>query len=496
MHEAWSDNNVAPGSTSTTKEELAQLRSDLAKGKKYHFYPLNKSDSILEVLGENPRIIVNEINTGPAAIWYGLYDGTLLDLLKDRKLKTEILNLLQTYFQLDTFPVIPILKTGAERKPKFKTKSETTRVYSAHGGANLRTFLNNKTYYPDADYYQIAFKEFFFRLAKLGFVVPSKEKIPKGGDEPTLEEVCFYLQAQDDIKKQLQALNNPDDNTKSAVFHLELFSKIFASLAFFDLIGVYHGHPHGGNIVTSWSKEQLSQNELEEELLSPKKIAVDYKEMLRNYPNCYLHPYYIDFDFSSFSSTGSKDLYDKSKLLALLESPNKMYQALALQLLPVELWPTNFIISLFTTNLDLLQVATLKLVSHRVDEALTPTLIDHFFSPVIKSGVSIDNAQLTQLITYLLPGEVTYSKLQWEHWLKYFQKKPSNFALKYLFLKVALQQSENAHNKEELIVVIENIVNDGKPFSKSISLLRKTFTGYRSIVEEVFGPLVYKEQIS
>lgn len=332
MSEIWSVKNIKADSAQTPRKNFDELEEKLAGKKKLRFYPLGKAKTELEVLGLNPRIIAHEIETKPASIWYGLYDGSLLEALKDESKKNTIQRLLKTYFHTDTLPVIPIYKPAPDKDPKFKLKGKTTRIYSLFGGANLRTLFS------------IGIHEFHFdselplfldrvanALEKKGYQIT----LPNQSESDLLVRTEANLIFVEDLKAQLK--NKPsgeNGSEKKMILMLELFVKFNAIIHFFDSMGITHIHPHGGNCVTSWSKKQLSQTKLEKELVNPTQLSTDYDVLATQYPNCTVYPFMIDFDQIMFIASKIKDTYDKEKLLALLSSPNEMHQIMAHQLLP------------------------------------------------------------------------------------------------------------------------------------------------------------------
>lgn len=454
----WSERNIRPGTTYTDKRDFADLNARV-KTRRNYFHPLKKSGSQLEVYGKNQHVIINEISTESASIWYGLYDGTLLNVLKDEGKKSKINELLQKYFVPSGFPVIPILRRDENSDPKYRIKDEKTRVYSMHGGANLRTFLGNTS---NSDLYREGrfldtFPTLVGELHNKGISIPWE--VPQNAS--SLELCDFYLKAQLIAKEKLALMPDADEETRRRVIELEIYTKLYTTLNILNELGVIHGHPHGGNIVVSWSRDALSQAELERQLVDPSKINTDFPEMIKTYPDCYIYPLLIDFDQAMFDPLGAENRYDELKLLKLLNSSNKMHKVLALHLLPLEKWPKDFILSLTKSNIGLVDEVSLKLRSLFFDEAANPQVIRSLFTPFLESGVDINGKELKRLLSEIIPGRIpsSHNIVGWKNWITFFRENPSFSDLKQALIEGAMEQSSFI-DKEDFIGSVENLLND------------------------------------
>ena len=483
----WSQANIAPGSTNTSEREIGALAQQLANSSKKRLIPLLKRGSGLEVFTENPRIIVSTIPTESAAVWIALYDGTLLNLLADRQDKERIEQLLHDLIGRSGLPVIPILHQASQSKPKYKFKGISTRVYSLHGGANLRTFLELDIYDPfKTKEFAKTYKSLASYLQTSGIMIPAE--LPPSEDKLT---VCEQLpEVVKSAKQQLSQLAEPNPQLKTVVMKLELYAKLFSILIVLDFLNVSHFHPHGGNWVITWSVESLTQSQLETELISPKVIDSDFQAALEQYPlRCNFNPLLIDFDLAYMGSPATR-VYDQEKLVCLLSDPDPIKQTIAIQLLLPENWPDSFISSLFSNNNRLLDLVIKKISLLILDAQLDSVFISKFLLLFTRLNLEPTNPVMCRLITALLPKHLTIeSNIRlWEMWLQVFRAHPKLA----VFKKTVIEETANFAGypgKETMFLQILESYFEPKG-NRQTALRQKVVNwlrGRRNPIQEVFG---------
>jgi hypothetical protein len=471
--EPWSSHDIAEGTTSTSPHSFSELMEKVRitrEKTRRRFVPLRKTifdDSSIEVLSDNPRILVNIIETEHASLWYGLYDGTLVEALLDRE-KQLVERIIETYFQ-GIMPVIPILKTQVDRDPKYRINGPHTRVYSLYGGMNLRT-LTDKREGDVNDFSPENFPRYLSSLSEMlsrrgypklrvnfrkEFLLHTIKEMLKNFNFPklgansqreisleTIEKILKYVEL---VKKHLRENDSENKALSLEILELEINTKMRAMLKIFDLMGIDHGHPHSGNVVVSGSPYPLTRERLESELINPEQLITDKDELIASYPNCHVYPFFIDLDAVRLKKDKpAVSHYSKDNLVQLLKSEtNHLRQLLIAELLPVVHWPDTFIERL-SEEKKLADHIIPRLKRKAYVESYTPEELKVLFAPLISKQLLTSGGFAERLLLEIVPpltennftGEFEKS---WRSWFSFFGSTQVSQAFKNFFIHTLIE---------------------------------------------------------
>lgn len=464
MVEAWSDKDIKEGSTFTSRKIIDGLLNKLQDQKKKRFIPLKKSGSGLEVYSENPRVIVNELTTYKAAIWYSLYDNYLINVLTNDQEAHTILDILKTFFHRETLPTSPIIKTSDEHAPKYKIHGEDTRVYSLYAGANVASFLSITS---EEDFYSLFrfplySKQKIKKFQSLGFEIAAQ--IPQPTYSGELSDCIAYHEMANSLKIQIETLYPLDHAVKKSVMEFELFAKLFTLLCILQLLGIIHGHPHPGNFVVSWSVPLLHQKEQEQELVHPQSLSTDIEQLIEAYPQAHLYPYLIDFDRTLFTSRRRPDLYNTIKLQETLHhDPNQMHQVTALQLLEIHQINPQFIEDTLTGKNKLFQQVILKCRRTTLEGRLSFQDLDVITAPIrTHTSTGFPEVHTKGLLRALLPPLMRDPKYirTLKVWYAFLNQHSISEEFRSYVIDIIVQDDEAKRSKEDTLAWLNELTLD------------------------------------